>query len=108
MELVYTHLNLVLVENAKNLLDNAGMETQLKNQFLVSGFGEICGIDSWPELWIADDSRREEAQAILLAAGIGTSSEVVAVAEWRCAQCREMNADTFGSCWQCQADRPQK
>jgi hypothetical protein len=105
MDLVYTHMNLALVENARNVLENAGIDTQVKNQFLTSGFGEISGIDSWPELWVKNNTDTQQAKTLLAEAGIGSAEANDNEPEWVCA-CGESNGAAFDSCWQCAAERP--
>ena len=39
MKLVYIHENSFLVNHAKNILENIGVKTNLKNEFLSGGIG---------------------------------------------------------------------
>jgi len=97
MKLIYTHPTLILVENAKNLLENALIKTQIRNEFAIGGMGELAPINVWPELWIKNDKDETEARRLL--------DEMLDEPEgddWVCKQCGETNSPAFYSCWQCQ------
>lgn len=103
-------MNGFLVENARNILENADIDTFIKNHYLSSGFGEISGIDSWPELWVRDGARKAEAMALLKEAGIGIVGPKVTgdnMQVWTCPNCREEIEVQFSSCWNCNTDKPQ-
>ncbi len=90
MKLVYTAENSLLVGNAQNLLEQAGIAVILKNEQLSSGVGELSAIDTWPELWLeneADYSRALEVISPLM------SSEPLP--SWSCMQCGEDNEASF-------------
>ncbi len=96
--LVYTHQNNLLVESVKNTLEHAGIVCETKNTTLQSGFGELSGIDTWPEVWVLDSSDVERAKEIVesLNTALDTSQA------WRCERCGEQNEASFDFCWRCQ------
>ena len=98
MKKVYTHENLFLIHNVKNLMERQGIEVIIKNEFSSGAAGEIAVFDTWPELWVIDD--RDEIRALNIAdsADNGSSLDV-----WYCRQCGEENDGSFEICWQCQA-----
>jgi len=100
--LIYTHQNGLLVENAKNILEHAGIACETKNTTLQSGFGELSGIDTWPEVWLLDANDTERAKVII--ESLNTASDESKI--WRCAQCGEQNEASFDSCWHCQTAAP--
>ena len=95
MKLVYTHENLFLVENARNLLAEHGIASELRNEFAGGGMGELAVFDTWPEVWVAE---ADYASALRVIAPL---LKPVAGKLWRCDQCGETNEPTFGSCWRC-------
>ncbi len=101
MQRVYTHENLFLVENARNLLAEQGIPGELRNEFAGGGLGELSAFDTWPEVWVAetDYPRARKVIAPLL--------EPVQGEPWKCEYCDEINESTFGSCWQCGSARIQ-
>jgi len=100
MEMVYTHENKMLVENAKNMLDLAGIESYIKNEFASGAVGDLAPTGSWPELWVLDESQVEKAEAVVKVLGEKLEGE-----DWICAECNEANTATFEICWNCQTER---
>lgn len=99
MKLIYTHENRVLVSNTRNLVENAGIETVLRNEYAAGGMGELSPWDSWVELWVVNDADYQPALAL-----IEQAHGPVPAAEWRCPQCRELNDGAFEVCWNCQRE----
>ena len=100
MKLVYRHENRILVSNAKNILENAGIMTVLQNEFASSAVGELSFLDAWPQLWVLDDADYENARKII--AGL---EEPQTGKDWHCTVCNEINAPSFEICWNCQTER---
>ena len=96
MKLIYTHENSFLVSNIKNIVENAGLPVFLKNEFLGGGSGDLAPLDTWVELWVANDSDYEQAVAI-----IDDFQNAEPKSDWPCPSCGEMNADSFEFCWNC-------
>lgn len=103
MQLVYTHPNYLMVENAKNVLEVEGLRVFVKNELLTSGFGELSGIDTWPELWVQAPEDLARAKA-LIADFMQAEPERGQV--WSCPQCGEVSEPQFTHCWQCGTPRP--
>lgn len=62
MRRVYTHDNPALVGLAKSLLENAGLEVTIKNEFAAVGMQSSYMNQ---ELWVLDDSDYDNALEIL-------------------------------------------
>ena len=99
MKMVYTSENHFLVNNAKNIIESAGIETFLKNEFAQGAVGEIAAFDCWPEVWVVDDIDFEKAKAI-----IAESNKPSSMHDWICNHCLEKNDASFEICWQCNND----
>ena len=99
MQLIYTHENSLLVENAKNCLAQAGIACEIKNLFEAGGVGELSPIEVWPELWVHE---RDVSAAKGIVAALVSSD---ALPDWICKVCGESNAAAFEYCWHCQAER---
>ena len=95
MKLIYTHDNRLLVENAKNLLLNAGINPTVKNEYAAGGAGDLAPSETWLELWVDEQSVQ---QAMLALAPLHEQCD----GTWHCAHCGEQNAGNFEVCWQCQ------
>ncbi len=100
MKLIYTHENRFLVANAHNILEQAGIRVVWKNEFASSAIGEIAPFDTWPELWVVEDTDYEQAIDIL-----SNAFNTPSAPEWQCAQCNEQNAAAFEICWNCQTEK---
>ena len=96
MKLIYTHENRLLVENAKNLLLQAGIKPHVKNEYAAGGVGDLAPSETWLELWV------EEAIAPKAKQVLAPLNEQASDAIWHCSQCGEENASNFEVCWQCQ------
>lgn len=99
MKLIYTHENRVLVSNARNLVENAGIDVMLKNEYAGGGMGELSPWDTWVELWVVDDADYDRARALLERAEGAAEG-----AQWRCRHCGELNDAGFEICWNCQRE----
>jgi hypothetical protein len=96
MKKVYTHENRMIVFNMKNVLQGEGIETVLVYDYDAGGAGDLPTFDTWPELWIEDESKLAQAQAIV--------EDILAGAEkdaWFCSKCHEQNDAMFRICWNC-------
>ena len=96
MKLIYTHENKLLVENARNLLQMEGIETVMKNEFSSGAAGDLAPLDTWPELWLVDDTQLAVAKTL-----IENMEEQANGPDWRCNNCQEINGAAFEVCWSC-------
>ncbi len=101
MKLIYTHENPLMVAHAKNLLEQQGLQVILKNEYARGGIGDIAALDTWQEVWVAND--RDYATAVEI---IKSAAQVPPVSHWHCDNCGEENAGSFETCWNCQNERP--
>jgi hypothetical protein len=97
MKMVYTNENNFLVNNVKNMIEAQEIKTFLKNEFSQGAAGEISTFDSWPEVWVYDDSDFDRAVEIAK-----TPQNIHKVADWVCDNCSEYNDPSFEICWNCQ------
>jgi hypothetical protein len=100
MNLVYTHQNIALVMNINTVLMNAGIKTQIRNEYSAGGSGEIPCFETWPEVWVVQENHLAKAQLLV--------SEVMkkdAAPDWICDTCGESNGPAFDFCWQCSTMR---
>ena len=96
MRKVFTHENRMIVFNMKNLLQTAGIETVVINEFAAGGVGDLSAFDTWPELWLEDESRCAEAEAIMRDVQANNGGR-----PWFCRGCQEQNDVAFQICWNC-------
>jgi len=101
MKMVYTNESRMLVGNAKNILESHEIDVILKNEFAQGANGELSPFDTWPELWVLNDSDHDKAVGV-----IENSLSKETDPEWKCITCGESNDASFGSCWKCQTACP--
>ena len=101
MKRVFTGNTLADAAHVKNLLEQAGIASFIKNPYLSSGVGDLPVFDSAPELWVYEDEEAGRAGTVIRDAfrpdGPGSASA------WRCPACGESNEGQFGACWRCGA-----
>lgn len=103
MKIVYTAKDPLMIGHLKNVLETFRIECVVKNTYLSSASGEIPPIECWPELWVVDDTKRAEAEAILKK----TLAPLKRVRKpWRCKGCGEEIEGQFSECWKCGGSRP--
>ena len=100
MKKVYSHENRLIVFNLKNVLEDAGIACVVENEFAGGGVGDLSPFETWPELWVVNDSDEERALKIIEEMNQATS------ADWFCSVCGEQNPGNFQVCWQCGAAAP--
>jgi len=100
VKLIYTNENRFLVGNARNIVENSGIAVTLKNEYAAGGIGELSPFDSWPELWVLDDSDYEAAVRLIASVTDPKSRE-----QWVCNNCAETNDASFEFCWNCRSEK---
>lgn len=109
MQPVFVHPDPTVVALKKTLLDEAGIDSFIQNENIAATFGAgMLGLVQSavfdPTLCIIDDSRYEEAMALLKA-----SAEVPGAvrADWNCPRCGESVPGNFDTCWNCSGSAPE-
>ena len=95
MKKVYASPNIAIVNLYKEILEQNGIETLMKNYYLTSGVGDLPPNECVPELWIMDDEQYENAKSLL------TTNKGPA---WQC-ECGEKIEGQFAQCWKCGQQR---
>ena len=101
---VYTAESVVQVTHIKNMLEAAGVQTEMRNQRLAGGVGEIPFLETWPELWAAELDAARARELVEEALHGDTADET----PWTCAGCGERSEGQFAVCWQCGRERPHR
>jgi Putative prokaryotic signal transducing protein len=65
MKRVYTGSTLSDCSVRRSVLESHGIQCVIKNEFLSPLAGGIPAPEVWPELWVLDDERAEEAIRLL-------------------------------------------
>ncbi|BCM91171.1 hypothetical protein IAD21_03035 [Abditibacteriota bacterium] len=99
MKLVYSHPNFPYVGLMRSLLENNGIPSFIRNEYLSMLRGEIPPLEASPELWVADEDF-ETAQSIITQSRTHSTPEN-ALASWTCPRCGAENEANMGLCWNC-------
>ncbi|HEY9013650.1 MAG TPA: DUF2007 domain-containing protein [Gemmatimonadales bacterium] len=97
MKRVFSSHNQVLLHHFRNLLEAAGIETEVRRLSLSSAMGELPPAECQAEVWILEDSDLAKAEAVL-------RTTAPAGPDWTCA-CGESLGAQFTQCWRCGAVR---
>jgi hypothetical protein len=100
MKTVYSASNISLVSIFQSILEQKGINSWIKNEYLSAGIGEIPPIECWPQLCV-EDQDFAEAKGIV-------DEELVEkdLAAWKCDSCGEEIEGQFAACWNCGKSRP--
>ncbi len=101
MKLIFTNENRFIVSNIKNIIENAGIKTIFKNEYIAGAAGDLSPLDTWLELWVEEDSNYDNAITIIKELNTKTNND-----DWICQKCHEKNNAAFEICWQCQSEKP--
>ncbi len=96
MKKLYTHENRIIIFNLKNVLEDEGIAVVILNEFASGGAGDLATFDTWPELWIEDETRFDRAESVLNNIVFHSKDDY-----WYCRGCQEKNDISFELCWNC-------
>lgn len=97
MKRVFRAASLLQVAHARNVLTAAGIESELRNQYLAGALGDLPMLETWPQLWVEDTLESSALRALENAARAPSG------APWTCGQCGEQLEPQFTTCWRCGA-----
>jgi hypothetical protein len=95
MKRVFRAASLLQVAHARNLLIAAGIDSELRNQYLAGAMGDLPMLETWPQLWVEDDLESAALRALDRAANAPSG------VDWICSQCGERLEPQFTTCWRC-------
>lgn len=103
MHKVYSCENILALGPYKFALEAAGIKYLIKNEYNHGAMGELPLNESWPQIWVLNNSDKESAANICQK--VEKEQQNVDL-DWLCSFCNEQNASSFELCWQCQALKP--
>jgi len=104
MQKIFVDEMITWVVQAKNRLDDANIPCFIKNEFSNSAAGEVPFFETWPELWIHRDADLDQALELvqpLKDSRKSATENPEELADWKCADCGEINEGHFALCWSC-------
>lgn len=99
MKKVYSTEILANAWNIRNVLEQHGIESVVKNENLFSVSGEVPFLECLPEVWVKPLYFVRATQII---AEIESSSEDSGP-DWVCTDCGESNLSNYSICWSCES-----
>jgi hypothetical protein len=100
MKRVYRAASLIQVAHTRNLLLAAGIDCEIRNQYLAGAIGELPMMETWPQV-VVEDADEARALKALERAAIPVAGE-----PWVCGTCGERLEPQFMNCWRCGAGPP--
>ena len=97
MKRLTSNESIAYLGHLKNLLEQSGIGSVIKNEQLSGGIGEIPFLECLPELWVVSDNQLAAAQSLLEELAQSSPSAPA----WRCTACGETNEGQFAACWNC-------
>ena len=104
MTRVFSHPDPAIASLVAGALDAEGIAATVRGTAYGAAGGELPPAASWAEVWIADDARQADAEALARRA---MSDDAADSAPWTCPACGETSDGVFGACWACGAARPE-
>lgn len=102
MKMLCSHIDYARIGHFQSVLEAHGFEVFVKNLGASIGMGEIPYTEVWPELWLYDDSRYDEAVALIA----DLQKPRADAAPWACPSCGTRVEDGFEECWNCGSAKP--
>jgi len=100
MKRVFRAAALHQVAHARNVLLMAGIQSELRNQYLAGALGDLPMLETWPALFVDDDDEQAALSALARAAAAPHGAALT------CEECGETLEPQFTACWRCGALRP--
>ena len=100
---IFVHADLTQLSHCQSLLEEAGIESFIRNETthdLIAGLPDPL---RQPSLWVTDDADVERARELLRDVESAGQSDTH---DWKCPQCGETVPGNFGTCWKCEGQRP--
>lgn len=94
---IYAAANIQEAYLVQGLLNEAGIESRILNEYAQGGVGEIPFTQAYPEIWLENEHDVEKAKKIVSLFENRQQQDE----ELTCSQCHESNPGTFETCWQC-------
>ena len=98
MKKVYSTEILANAWNIRNVLEQHGIEAEVRNESLFSVSGEVPFIECMPEVWVKALFAKRAEQII----GELENAVELKGGDWVCAECGESNGINFAVCWSCE------
>ena len=100
MKKIYSNNNIVLVWHVKNMLEQQGIEVEIRNDRLYSVAGELPVTECMGEVWVVNALNYQTAERLI---GEMELQSLPEFDSWVCHACGEEVDGFLAVCWNCQA-----
>jgi hypothetical protein len=107
MTRIYSHQDIGMVQLAKNELDAAGIDSDIRGEHLSAIAGGGAELTAWVQLWTVEEERLEEAMAIIAEFIAASLAEGDSGESWTCPDCAETVDAPLAVCWNCGREQPE-
>jgi hypothetical protein len=98
---VYSGPILAMAAHLKAVLAMSGIESEVRGEYRGGALGEVPVTEAWPELWVLDAARSQDARRLVEEALEPGQPDQP---QRECPQCHEMVEAQFSACWNCGAE----
>lgn len=85
----------------KGFLESYGISSEVRGEFHFRGVGRLINTETAPSVWIFDDSKFDEARAIIKEYEDSDINDDSDKETWICKSCGEESEGQFTECWNC-------
>ena len=100
MKKVYTADSPAIAWHFRNVLEQHGIASLVKNDLLYTVGGEVPIHECLPEVWVQEGLNAKYAESIIQSI---ENNEPTKNDMWLCQRCGESNFESFDICWRCNA-----
>lgn len=98
MKRIYSEPNPIFIYQLRDLLNEKGIKSIIRNEYLSGGVGELPPTEVWPELWVVDKEDKEPAAKVVNEFLKSIKSKPN---NWICNDCGQEIEGQFNICWSC-------
>ena len=102
MRKVYSSQDVNLVHFARSVPVANKIDSVILREQLTGAVGGLAPLDTWPELWVHDAQKLEQARQLIASAMKKSETQQN---PWICPVCGEKIETQFTQCWQCDTER---
>jgi hypothetical protein len=89
----------------RDLLEMQGLDALVRGEDLWHTRGEVPFVDAWPSVWILDESREDDARAVVADYESRRTRPAATEPGWKCRRCGQELEAQFTACWSCGTER---
>ena len=105
MKQVFTARDVTEAHFVRGLLESHGLDVAVRGEDLCAIRGEVAFVDTWPTVWVLDESQEADARRVIQEYESGNGERTGHRTGWRCPRCGQDLEPQFTACWSCGTER---